>query len=834
MANQIKQIVIKVASSGDKAIKNIANSLQKMENQLYKSAKASTQLKNSFQSLAGISIAGFGVRELVRTSDSLQLLTDKMSIFAKEGETGLDVMNGITAAANRQGQSIDDLATIFNRIQVSTLDMRLSTEEALAVTETLTKSFRLAGSSGQELRGTVIQLSQGLAAGALQGQELRSVMEGNALIAAALRERFKDVIKDGENIFKFAERRGGFTAIEVIETLAENTGKWDEMLGKVNFTIGQSLNITLNVLAQKWNDLNTNMGISAKLSKIIIAAGQDMSTTFAVLAGVLAGIFNASILKGLASTIGFFATLNGQIGGLLVASKALAIAMAKFVAIGLAVAGVVKLITDWEGSMLFLEKTWIRIKIVFFDTLEYVANKIQSVSNLIRNSGLSTIADLFTSSGTASMARSKSEGLNGQLNALTSNMEKLNEESNKATFANLLKRLREEGGSTAPTLKLLNNQLDEGTIKIAEYEKQLRKIKVSEIKGAFSAGQIDRSTRDKRLRELDTGKIRDIDVAMASLNVRYLEGEINARGYFDALDATNLKRIEDRMKAGRSNLEEYNRELEQSKIHELNKDFSQLNQSLLVYRDRVAEIKEQNLTAQFEAGRISLQEYDRQLVNISEKFNAGSAFRTGVRDYMDSIGNLSQNISKGIQNVFSNLENGLIEFRKNGKFEFKKFADAILDDLNRIIIRSMILRPLADVILTKAGVPTTTVEKNAKGGVFENGVKKFAKGGVVSSPTYFGMQGSKTGLMGEAGPEAIMPLQRNSKGELGVSAQQPNVIVNVVNNAPESQVEQRESQGPNGERIIDIMIMGKVKEAIVSGKLDKEMSLSYGLSRRGR
>jgi len=57
----------------------------------------------------------------------------------------------------------------------------------------------------------------------------------------------------------------------------------------------------------------------------------------------------------------------------------------------------------------------------------------------------------------------------------------------------------------------------------------------------------------------------------------------------------------------------------------------------------------------------------------------------------------------------------------------------------------------------------------AKGGAFNAGnVIPFANGGIVGSPTMFGMSGGRTGLMGEAGPEAIMPLKRGSDGKLGV------------------------------------------------------------------
>ena len=65
-----------------------------------------------------------------------------------------------------------------------------------------------------------------------------------------------------------------------------------------------------------------------------------------------------------------------------------------------------------------------------------------------------------------------------------------------------------------------------------------------------------------------------------------------------------------------------------------------------------------------------------------------------------------------------------------------------------------------------------------KGGAFSSGnIIPFANGGIVGSPTMFGMSGGRTGLMGEAGPEAIMPLKRGSDGKLGVEGG-GNVTVN--------------------------------------------------------
>lgn len=72
----------------------------------------------------------------------------------------------------------------------------------------------------------------------------------------------------------------------------------------------------------------------------------------------------------------------------------------------------------------------------------------------------------------------------------------------------------------------------------------------------------------------------------------------------------------------------------------------------------------------------------------------------------------------------------------------------------------------------------------AKGGAFVQGqVMPFARGGVVAQPTAFPMRGG-TGLMGEAGPEAIMPLTRGPDGSLGVRSlgggQPVTVVMNIT------------------------------------------------------
>ncbi|WP_029354107.1 phage tail tape measure protein [Bosea sp. 117] len=102
----------------------------------------------------------------------------------------------------------------------------------------------------------------------------------------------------------------------------------------------------------------------------------------------------------------------------------------------------------------------------------------------------------------------------------------------------------------------------------------------------------------------------------------------------------------------------------------------------------------------------------------------------------------------------------------------------------------------------------------AKGGVFPAGlsggrVVPFASGGVVASPTYFPL-GGNLGLMGEAGPEAVLPLTRGADGRLGVAAAGGGRAVNVTVNVA--------TPDPGAFRRSEAYLAGLVARAVARGE----------------
>jgi phage-related minor tail protein len=153
-----------------------------------------------------------------------------------------------------------------------------------------------------------------------------------------------------------------------------------------------------------------------------------------------------------------------------------------------------------------------------------------------------------------------------------------------------------------------------------------------------------------------------------------------------------------------------------------------------------------------------------------------------MRETMVFTGREVNTLANGISGGLSKAFNGLV-------FDGMKLSDALKSVATTIVdsVFSIAMKPVTGALggLLAQGVSGAMggLMPFANGGAFTQGkVMPFARGGIVSSPAMFPMRGGR-GLMGEAGPEAIMPLARGPDGKLGVQAgggRSVSVVMNIT------------------------------------------------------
>ncbi|MBW1672126.1 MAG: tape measure protein [Deltaproteobacteria bacterium] len=198
--------------------------------------------------------------------------------------------------------------------------------------------------------------------------------------------------------------------------------------------------------------------------------------------------------------------------------------------------------------------------------------------------------------------------------------------------------------------------------------------------------------------------------------------------------------------------------------------------------------QEMKLVEAFNQGKISLEE----LTAAQEKLGLVSA---KVIPDIESMGEaLTIAVGGAIKGFTGDLSDAIVDFALLGKTSFADMAESMVASLAKVILQTQMIKALE----------TAFPSLFADGAVFQGGneVTAFASGGVVSSPTIFPMADG-IGLMGEAGPEAVMPLTRIN-GKLGVQSTGGGTTVNVINN---SGGEATTTERPNGNGGMDIQVI---------------------------
>ncbi|SQS98853.1 phage tail tape measure protein [Escherichia coli] len=157
---------------------------------------------------------------------------------------------------------------------------------------------------------------------------------------------------------------------------------------------------------------------------------------------------------------------------------------------------------------------------------------------------------------------------------------------------------------------------------------------------------------------------------------------------------------------------------------------------------------------------------EQELMQADWKNGAMRAFQNFTEDADNAAGTAEQLFNT----AFSSMDNGLATFCTTGKLNFKSFTSSVLSDMAKILAHATMMKAVKGVgSALGLGSVLDSLSFNACGGVYQSADLSRYSGTVVNRPTFFAFA-KGAGVMGEAGPEAILPLRRGADGKLGVVA----------------------------------------------------------------
>lgn len=215
--------------------------------------------------------------------------------------------------------------------------------------------------------------------------------------------------------------------------------------------------------------------------------------------------------------------------------------------------------------------------------------------------------------------------------------------------------------------------------------------------------------------------------------------------------------------------------------------------------------KNVDLQRQFQSGDISEELYRQELalnkrylderLRDQEGFYAASdaqrsdwaaGMREGFANWVDTASDYASQSADLVNNTMSGLVGNISEALAGNKVDWEDWSKSVLASMQKIILNAMIVNSLQSsmggggflggLFGGSAGGSTPSgsynsaasgLQLNAKGGAYASASLSAYSNSIVRSPTYFAFA-KGAGLMGEAGPEAIMPLTRSADGSLGV------------------------------------------------------------------
>lgn len=187
--------------------------------------------------LAAAISAAISARQIVEYSDAWQQTQGQIRQVTKSHEDLARVTQTLLGVADDTRSSYEATVSLFTQLTRATEGLNVSEEKRIGITKTINNLMLASGGNADSMRAAIMQLGQGLASGALRGEEFNSVSEQAPLILKAIRE---ETGKTTGELRKFAQE-GGITTELLIKSLENYSEKAQLAADAMGDTFGQSL-----------------------------------------------------------------------------------------------------------------------------------------------------------------------------------------------------------------------------------------------------------------------------------------------------------------------------------------------------------------------------------------------------------------------------------------------------------------------------------------------------------------------------------------------------------------------------------------------------------------
>ncbi|MFT0663613.1 tape measure protein [Enterobacter hormaechei subsp. xiangfangensis] len=303
----------------DAALNGLNGSMGRLEAGLNRTERSLSSIEGTMSSLTGVAkalIAALSVQQVGAYAQAWQDLSNKLANAVRDSvppfETLADVTERVFDISQKTRSGLDATATLYARLERSTRSYGVSVEDITRLTTIINQGFVVSGSTAEEASNAIIQLAQGLASGALRGDEFNSVNEqGNRLMIA---------LADSMNVSIGALRNmaaeGKLTTDVIVNGLLSQGDKIGREFAKTTATISQSLEIANNNITKFFGE-NATVKTGVKIfsdSVITLSENLDvLSATLTIVAGVMGARYVGALTMATSAKIADIAASRQQV-----------------------------------------------------------------------------------------------------------------------------------------------------------------------------------------------------------------------------------------------------------------------------------------------------------------------------------------------------------------------------------------------------------------------------------------------------------------------------------------------------------------------------------------